>query len=71
MSSSTLSTRAATAPNGERRTTPFRWNNIGVYAIAFLLCSAIIAPVAYIIIGGFRTNSQITVSPAGWPRNAR
>lgn len=46
---------------------PFEWNNIGVYAIAFLLISVIIAPVAYIIIGGFRTNSQITTDPAGWP----
>lgn len=46
---------------------PFRWNNIGVYALAFILCSAIIGPVAYIVIGGFRTNSQITTNPSGWP----
>lgn len=45
----------------------FRWNNVGIYALAFLLCSAIIAPVLYIVFGGFRTNAQITVDPAGLP----
>lgn len=44
-----------------------RLTNIGVYAIAFILVTAIIAPVVYIVIGGFRTNSQITVDPAGLP----
>ncbi len=57
--------RAAATPSTLRE--PFEWNNIGVYALAFLLCSAIIAPVAYIMIGGFRTNSQITTNPSGWP----
>lgn len=57
--------RASATPSTLRE--PFEWNNIGVYALAFLLCSAIIAPVAYIMIGGFRTNSQITTNPSGWP----
>jgi raffinose/stachyose/melibiose transport system permease protein len=38
-----------------------------VYFIALLLVGTMLAPVVYIIIGGFRTNSQITVDPAGWP----
>jgi raffinose/stachyose/melibiose transport system permease protein len=38
-----------------------------VYLVALLLVVAMLAPVAYIIIGGFRTNAQITTDPAGWP----
>jgi len=43
------------------------WGNPSVYFVALLLISAMLAPVLYIIIGGFRTNAQITVDPAGWP----
>lgn len=38
-----------------------------VYFIALLLIGAMLAPVVYIILGGFRTNAQITTDPAGWP----
>ncbi|MEQ4304710.1 carbohydrate ABC transporter permease [Plantactinospora sp. B6F1] len=38
-----------------------------MYFVALLLVGAMLAPVAYIVIGGFRTNSQITTDPAGWP----
>jgi raffinose/stachyose/melibiose transport system permease protein len=38
-----------------------------VYLAALLLIGVMLGPVVYIIIGGFRTNSQITVDPAGWP----
>jgi raffinose/stachyose/melibiose transport system permease protein len=38
-----------------------------VYFIALLLIGTMLAPVVYIIIGGFRTNAQITTDPAGWP----
>jgi raffinose/stachyose/melibiose transport system permease protein len=44
-----------------------RWGNPIVYLAALLLIGVMLGPVAYIIIGGFRTNSQITVDPAGWP----
>lgn len=37
------------------------------YAIAWLFVGINIAPVAYIILGGFRTNSQITLDPSGLP----
>lgn len=43
------------------------WGNPGTYLIAAVLIAACIAPVLYIIIGGFRTNSQITVDPSGLP----
>lgn len=41
--------------------------NPTVYVLAWLLVGVCIAPVAYIILGGLRTNSQITQSPAGLP----
>ena len=43
------------------------WGNPGIYFLAAVVIIAILAPVAYVIIGGFRTNSQITDNPAGLP----
>ena len=43
------------------------WGSPGTYLIATILIAICIAPVLYIIIGGFRTNSQITVDPSGMP----
>lgn len=52
-------------PQGERA--KHDWDEPAIYVMAFLLVAAMLAPVAYIILGGFRTNSQITNSPAGFP----
>lgn len=38
-----------------------------VYVVAWLLVGLCIAPVAYIVLGGLRTNSQITADPSGLP----
>lgn len=43
------------------------WGNPGIYFLAAVVIIAILAPVVYVIIGGFRTNSQITDNPAGLP----
>ncbi len=43
------------------------WGSPATYLVATVLIAICIAPVLYIIIGGFRTNSQITVDPSGWP----
>ncbi len=43
------------------------WGSPTTYLIATVLIAICVAPVLYIIIGGFRTNSQITVDPSGWP----
>lgn len=43
------------------------WGNPIVYFFSLLLVAICVAPVLYIIFGGFRTNSQITNDPAGWP----
>jgi raffinose/stachyose/melibiose transport system permease protein len=44
-----------------------KWGSPWVYLLAVILISICITPVLYIIIGGFRTNAQITQDPSGWP----
>lgn len=43
------------------------WGSPTVYFVALIVIALMLAPIAYIIIGGFRTNAQITVDPAGLP----
>jgi raffinose/stachyose/melibiose transport system permease protein len=50
---------------GERKTV--RWGTPTVYFVALLLVGMMLAPVVYIILGGFRTNAQITNDPSGLP----
>ncbi len=64
-------TMTLTAP-GARRPQPAvvgrrRSPNLVIYFVALLLIGLMLAPVAYIILGGFRTNSEITVDPSGFP----
>jgi raffinose/stachyose/melibiose transport system permease protein len=42
-------------------------SNAIVYLVALVVIVVMLAPVAYIILGGFRTNAQITDDPAGFP----
>ncbi|MEU7382373.1 MULTISPECIES: carbohydrate ABC transporter permease [unclassified Streptomyces] len=58
------------APTGRRgnRDKPQKWGNPVTYFIALLFVGVCIAPVLYIVLGGFRTNSQITTDPAALPR---
>ena len=51
----------------DTRDKPQKWGNPFTYFIALLFIAVCIAPVSYIVLGGFRTNSQITTSPAGLP----
>jgi len=44
-----------------------RGGNPIVYLAALVLIGLMLGPVLYIIVGGFRTNSQITANPAGLP----
>ena len=68
MSQVALTTRVGT---GRRRrhasSSGATWGSPATYLVATVLIAICIAPVLYIIIGGFRTNSQITVDPSGWP----
>ena len=49
------------------KTSNRRRGDAAVWGVAALLIAAILAPVVYIVLGGFRTNSQITLDPAGLP----
>lgn len=61
--------------NRKRRNDPYAyhksaktpWGNPIVYILSLLLVLICVVPVLYIILGGFRTNSQITRDPAGMP----
>jgi len=55
-------------PTGRRsKSAKSGWGSPTVYFIALCLIAVTIAPVLYIVLGGFRSNSQITIDPAGWP----
>jgi raffinose/stachyose/melibiose transport system permease protein len=51
------------------RTTRRSFTAPAVYFVALVLVALMLVPVGYIILGGFRTNSEITVDPAGLPVN--
>src|SRR5258708_12925332 len=51
--------------HGERR--PVRWGTPLTYALALAVAAVSIAPVVYVILGGFRTTGQIAANPAGLP----
>ncbi|RZS90025.1 carbohydrate ABC transporter membrane protein 2 (CUT1 family) [Motilibacter rhizosphaerae] len=57
---------APVAPQPRRSGRP-GWGSPSVYFVALLLVGVMLAPVIYIILGGFRTNSQITNDPSGLP----
>jgi raffinose/stachyose/melibiose transport system permease protein len=59
----------AWTPAGRRRDRRAKqsWGNPVTYFIALVFIAVCIAPVLYLVVGGFRTNSQITTSPAGLP----
>ena len=68
MSTMTITTSPAPATTRRRRdVNKLPWGPPGVYFVALLIIGLMLGPVIYIIIGGFRTNSQITVDPAGFP----
>ncbi|MBD3779094.1 MULTISPECIES: carbohydrate ABC transporter permease [unclassified Cellulomonas] len=58
---------AAPGPAPRRRGKSLDRVNPMVYVVAWALVGVCIAPVLYIILGGLRTNSQITQDPSGFP----
>lgn len=70
MAAPTLTPVPVAAPRPARGRAPRQrlpWGSPPVYGFAALLVVAMLAPVAYIVVGGFRTNAQITSDPAGLP----
>jgi raffinose/stachyose/melibiose transport system permease protein len=53
--------------SAKRSDRPQKWGSPVTYFIALLLIAVSLGPVVYIVLGGFRSNSQITISPAGLP----
>ena len=66
MSTRTITTRE-TAAGRRRDVNKLPWGSPTVYFIALVVIAVMLGPVLYIIIGGFRTNSEITVDPSGMP----
>ncbi|CAN5129939.1 carbohydrate ABC transporter permease [soil metagenome] len=65
MSSATI---AAAAPGSSiRRRRRLSAMTPMIYFVALLLVGVTLVPIGYIILGGFRTNSEITVDPAAFP----
>jgi raffinose/stachyose/melibiose transport system permease protein len=67
MSAAASSGRFLPARSAGRHDKPQKWGNPATYFIALLLIAVSLGPAVYIVLGGFRTNSQITTSPAGLP----
>lgn len=59
-----MSTAAVAMPRRHKKASG---SDIVVHGLAILLVIGILAPVAYTILGGFRTNSDITSNPSGLP----
>ncbi|GAA3494570.1 carbohydrate ABC transporter permease [Streptomyces prasinosporus] len=72
MSATTTTSRTSFAPEPKAPTGrgdgPQKWGSPVTYFIALLFVGVCIAPVLYIVLGGFRTNAQITTEPAALPR---
>ena len=66
MSTRTITIRD-TVPERRRDVNKLPWGSPTVYFIALVVIALMLGPVLYIIIGGFRTNSEITVDPSGLP----
>ena len=58
-----------TKTNGYRVSQKTPWGHPVVYLLSVILVAICTVPVLYIIIGGFRTNSQITNNPSGFPNS--
>lgn len=60
-------TAAIKNPYALKKSSKTPWGNPIVYFFSLVLVAICVGPVLYIILGGFRTNSQITRDPAGLP----
>ncbi len=56
-----------TSTTASRRTRLSPFSNAPVYVLAIALAALVIVPIAYVVIGGFRTNGQLASKPVGLP----
>jgi raffinose/stachyose/melibiose transport system permease protein len=64
MTASTIAIPQARRPRGNGR---LPWGSPAIYFGALVVVVLMLAPILYIIVGGFRTNAQITADPSGLP----
>jgi raffinose/stachyose/melibiose transport system permease protein len=50
-----------------RRNRTFSWSSPLTYLLALVVAAVSIGPVAYVVLGGFRTTGQLAANPAGLP----
>jgi len=65
-----MSASALTARGGRRRAQPAAgrlFSQFWVYAVCAVLGGITIVPLAYVVLGGFRTTGQIAAHPVAWP----
>ncbi len=69
MSTATLDTPGVSkhAARRKRRGNAFGGGSLMVYGIALVVVAITIAPVLYGVISGFRTNTDLSRNPSGWP----
>ena len=67
MTATTLRSAPRTAKRPRQSRNGEKWGSPLTYFIALVFIALCLGPVLYIVLGGFRDNSQITSSPAGLP----
>jgi raffinose/stachyose/melibiose transport system permease protein len=63
----TTASAATVAADAPRPRRSIDWSAPAIYFVALVAVAITIAPVVYLIIGGFRTTGQINADPAAWP----
>lgn len=67
MSTMAITTLPASRAERRSRRPSLPWGSPAVYFVALVVIALMLGPIAYIILGGFRSNSQITTDPAALP----
>ena len=57
----------ASRPSKRTSGGPREGNHLFAYVVAFLLSAAVIVPIVYVVLGGFRTTPQLNANPVGLP----
>ena len=52
---------------GARKPRGFDWGQPFIYLVALIAIAITIAPVAYVVVNGFRTTAALNANPTGWP----
>ena len=67
MATVTMQPPTATPTSARSRRERLPWGSPTTYLVAVVAIAFALGPVLYIVLGGFRTNAQITVNPSGLP----